>query len=204
VVLNYILQPKGNVVLLMGGVACALIAVILDGKAYGNLARAGQGASRKSIVVCVISGILMGLWSPFMTYAMTRGNSLTPYSAATFLTLGALLSCFIWNIYFMRKPLVGEPVSFSGFFSGPPRGHLLGLLGGAVWGLGTVFNLAAGSSTAFAISYAIGQSAPMVAAVWGLFVWKEFAGSGSRARVFLTLMFVSYILAILLVANSNG
>jgi glucose uptake protein len=204
VVLNYILQPKGNGLLLMAGVACAFIAVILDGKAYGNLTRVGKGASRKSIVVCVISGVLMGLWSPFMTYAMTRGHSLTPYSAATFLTLGALLSCFIWNIYFMKKPLVGEPVSFSGFFSGPPSGHLLGLVGGAIWGLGTVFNLAAGSSTAFAISYAIGQSAPMVAAAWGVFVWREFAGSGNRARLYLGLMFVFYILAILMIAHSNS
>jgi glucose uptake protein len=147
----------------------------------------------------------MGLWSPFMTYAMTRGDyPLTPYSAAVFLTLGALLSCFIWNIYFMKKPLVGEPVNFSAFFSGPPSGHLLGLIGGGIWGVGTVFNLAAGNSTAFAISYAIGQSAPMVAAVWGLFIWKEFAGSGSRARIYLALMFVSYALAILLVARANG
>jgi len=204
VVLNYILQPKGNASLLMAGVTCALIAVILDGKAYGNLSRAGRGASRKSIVLCAISGTLMGLWSPFMTYAMTRGNSLTPYSAATFLTLGALLSCFIWNVYFMRKPLVGEPVSFSGFFSGPPSGHLLGLLGGGIWGLGTVFNLTAGKLTGQAISYAIGQSAPMVAALWGVLAWKEFAGSGSRAKIYLALMFVFYALAILLVAGANG
>src|SRR4029077_11487515 len=204
VLLNYILQPKGSAALLAAGVACALIAVVLDGKAYGSLVRAGRGASRKSIVICVISGTLMGLWSPFMTYPMTRGNSLTPYSAATFLTLGALLSCFIWNIYFMKKPLVGEPVSFSGFFSGPPSGHILGLLGGCVWGLVTVFNLAAGTTTAFAISYAIGQSAPMVAALWGLLAWKEFAGSGPRAKVYLTLMFVSYALAIALVARASG
>src|SRR5579863_7843503 len=176
VVLNYILQPKGNGVLLMAGVAFALIAVILDGKAYGNLPRTGQGASRKSIIVCVVSGILMGLWSPFMTYAMTRGHSLTPYSGTTFLTLGALLSCFVWNVYFMKKPLVGDPVSFSGFFTGPPSGHLLGLAGGFIWGLGTVFNVVAGKATTFAISYAIGQSAPMVAALWGVLAWKEFAG----------------------------
>jgi glucose uptake protein len=144
------------------------------------------------------------LWSPFMTYAMTRGHSLTPYSAATFLTLGALLSCFIWNIYFMKKPLVGEPVGPGGFFRAPASGHLLGLFGGFIWGTGTVFNLVAGKTTTFAVSYAIGQSAPMVAALWGLFVWKEFAGSGSRARLFLGLMFVFYILAILLVAHANG
>ena len=204
VVLNYVLQPKGNAWLLMSGVACALIAVILDGKAYGRLRRVGESSSRKSIVLCIVSGVLMGLWSPFLTYAMTRGQSLTPYSAATFLTLGALLSCFLWNVYFMKKPLVGEPVGFGGFFRAPASGHLLGLLGGFIWGTGTVFNLVAGKTTTFAVSYAIGQSAPMVAALWGLFVWKEFEGAESRAKVYLGLMFVFYILAILLVAHANG
>jgi glucose uptake protein len=204
VVLNYALQPKGNAVFLALGVACALLAVILDGKAYGSLSAAGRTVTRKSVVTCVVSGVLMGLWSPLSTYGQTRGNALTPYSSAVFLTLGALLSCFLWNIYFMRKPLVGEPVGFGGFFSAAPSGHLLGLLGGVIWGVGTVFNVVAGKSTAFAISYAIGQSAPMVAALWGIFVWKEFAGSGSRAKVLLAFMFVFYALAILLVARSNG
>lgn len=204
VVLSYALQPKGNALFLAIGVACALVAVTLDGKAYGSLASAGRSVSRKSIVTCIVSGILMGLWAPFVTRAMTHGNPLGPYSIAVFLTLGALLSCFLWNIYFMKKPLVGEPVSFSGFFTGPPSGHLLGLAGGVIWGTGMVFNLVAASVTSVAISYAIGQSAPMVAALWGVFAWKEFAGSGSRAKLYLGLMFLFYILAILLVARANG
>ena len=109
----------------------------------------------------------MGLWAPFVARAMTNGNTLGPYSIAVFLTLGALLSCLIWNIYFMKHPLVGEPVSFAGFFSGPMSGHALGLLGGFIWGIGMVFNLVAASFTGVAISYAIGQSAPMVAALVG-------------------------------------
>jgi glucose uptake protein len=204
VVLSYALQPKGNPVLLALGVAFALAAVIADGKAYGSLRSAGRNVSRKSVVTCVVSGILMGLWAPFMANAMTRGNSLGPYSAAVFLTLGALLSCFIWNVYFMKHPLVGEPVSFSGFFRAPASGHALGLFGGFVWGTGTVFNLVAASLTGVAISYAIGQTAPMVAALWGVFAWKEFAGAGGRARFYLGLMFVFYGLAILLVAKAYG
>jgi len=204
VVLSYILQPKGNALFLAAGVACALIAVILVGKAYGSLARTGSTVSRKSIVTCVVSGVLMGLWAPFVTRAMTHGNPLGPYSVAVFLTLGALLSCFLWNVYFMKRPLVGEPVSFAGFFSGPPSGHLLGLAGGLIWGTGMVFNLVAASFTGVAISYAIGQSAPMVAALWGLLAWREFAGSGPRAKIYLVLMFVFYALAILLVARAHG
>ena len=204
VVSSYALQPKGNAALLAAGVLCALIAVVMDGKAYGSLAIAGRSVSKKSIVVCVVSGVLMGLWAPFVARAMTNGNTLGPYSIAVFLTLGALLSCLIWNIYFMRRPLAGEPVGFSGFFSAPISGHALGLLGGFIWGTGMVFNLVAAHFTGVAISYAIGQSAPMVAALWGVLAWKEFAGAPGKAKIYLVLMFVFYGLGILLVARANG
>jgi glucose uptake protein len=202
VVTSYLLQPRGNAVMLGAGVACAFVAVVLDGKAYSQLAAASRKASKKSIVVCIVSGVLMGIWAPFVTRSMTVGNTLGPYSVAVFLTLGALLSCFVWNIYFMKNPLVGEPVAFSGFFTAPVSGHLLGLLGGAIWGLGTVFNLVAASFSGVAISYAIGQSAPMVAALWGVLVWKEFAGANRAARAYLALMFVFYVLAIIMIARA--
>jgi glucose uptake protein len=201
--LSYILQPKGNMMLLAFGVVCALLAVIFDGKAFGSLP-GGRAASRKSIIVCIVSGVLMGLWNPFVAYGATRGNALTPYSSVVFLTLGALLSCLIWNTYFMKHPLVGEPVSFGGFFQAPISGHALGLLGGVIWAAGTMFNVVAGKATGFAISYAIGQSAPMVGALWGVFVWKEFEGAPGKAKLYLTLMFVFYCLGILFVAKSNG
>jgi glucose uptake protein len=204
VVSSYALQPKGNAALLAAGVLCALIAVVMDGKAYGSLAIAGRSVSKKSILICVVSGVLMGLWAPFVARAMTNGHALGPYSIAVFLTLGALLSCLLWNIYFMKHPLVGEPVNFSGYFSGPISGHALGLLGGFIWGIGMVFDLVAASFTGVAISYAIGQSAPMVAALWGVLAWKEFAGAPGKARMYLALMFVFYCLGILLVARANG
>jgi glucose uptake protein len=203
VVSSYILQPKGNAGMLAAGVACAVIAVVLDGKAYGNLSNTNRSVSKKSIVTCVVSGVLMGLWAPFVTRSMTQGNTLGPYSVGVFLTLGALLSCFVWNIYFMKKPLVGEPVRFGDFFRGPAAGHLLGIIGGCIWGLGTVFNLVAARFSGVAISYAIGQSAPMVAALWGVLAWKEFQGANSKAKKYLALMFVFYLLAILLVAQAN-
>jgi glucose uptake protein len=204
VISSYALQPKGNAALLAAGVLCAFIAVVMDGKAYGSLAIAGRPVSKKGIVLSVVSGVLMGLWAPFVARAMTHGNTLGPYSIAVFLTLGALLSCLIWNTYFMSRPLVGEPVSLAGFFSGPISGHALGLLGGFIWGVGMVFNLVAASFTGVAISYAIGQSSPMVAALWGILAWKEFAGAPGKARMYLVLMFVFYCLGILLVARANG
>ena len=203
VILSYVQQPKGNLGMLAAGVLCALVAVVLDGKAYGQLG-SGRKVSRKGLVVSVVSGLLMSLWAPFSTRALTHGNPLGEYSVCVFLTLGALLSCFIWNFYFMEHPLEGgEPVAFSGFFHGPARGHLLGLLGGGIWATGLVFFSVASHYTGVAISYSIGQSAPMVAALWGIFAWKEFAGANRRAQAYLALMFIFYILAILLVSRAN-
>lgn len=202
-VLSYILQPKGNLGMLAAGLICAVAAVILDGKAYGELG-SGKTISRKGLITCVVSGVLMGTWAPFSTRAMTHGNALGPYSVSVFLCLGALLSCAIWNTYFMKHPLVGEPVDFGGFFRGPVSGHVLGLIGGGIWATGMVFDLVASNYTGVAISYAIGQSAPMVAALWGVFAWKEFAGANTKAKAYLGLMFIFYILAILLVARASS
>jgi glucose uptake protein len=204
VVLSYELQPKGNPLLLALGVVFAVVAVILDGKAYAALACPNRAVSRKSIIVCVISGVLMGLWAPFVTRALTAGVPLTPYSTAVIFTLGALLSCFVFNIYLMRHPLNGAPVSMGGFFHASVTDHLLGLTGGIVWGVGTVFNLVAANFTGVATSYAIGQASPMVAALWGVLAWHEFQNARPRAKVYLGLMFIFYVLGIISVARAHG
>jgi glucose uptake protein len=203
VVLSYALQPTGNAMLLSFGVLLAVGAVIMNGKAYASLASSGRSVSRKSIVVCVISGVLMGLFAPFVTHSLTSAAPLTPYSVAVFFTLGALLCCFVPNVYFMKHPLVGEPVVLGDFFKASMPNHLLGLAGGIIWGLGTVLNFVGASCTGVAISYAIGQSAPMVAALWGVGVFKEFAGASRKSYVFLSLMFLFYVLAICQVAMAH-
>jgi|SRR5579859_794606 len=200
VVLSYALQPKGNSRLLAMGVAFAVLAVILIGKAYGELKRGEQSVSRKGVIVCVISGLLMGIFAPFVTKAMTASRPLTPYSVAVLFTLGALVCCFVFNTLLMRNPLVGSPIGFAGYRMASPTYHALGLLGGAVWGIGTVFNFVAASLVGVAISYAIGQASPMIAALWGVAVWHEFRGANSQAKAYLSGMFASYILALVLIA----
>lgn len=202
VVLSYAIQPKGSAGLLAAGVGMALLAVILIGKAYGELAGPDRTVSRKGIIVCVISGVLMGTFAPFVTRAMTAARPLTPYTVAVFFTLGAFICCFFFNTYLMKKPIVGDPLTFSGYRSAPASYHVLGLLGGVVWGVGTVFNFVAASLVGVAISYAIGQASPMIAALWGVFVWHEFRGSGGRARAYLVAMFAAYLIALVLIARA--
>ena len=202
-VLTYLVQKTGNPVLLFAGVALAVVAIIADALAYKALSGGKLQVTKKGIWICIISGVLMGAWSPFTAASMAEGpGQLTPYTSTVFFTFAALVSTFFFNIYFMQKPLAGEPVSFAGYLKGSPSWHALGLLGGFIWCLGTAFNLIAGRSAGFAISYAMGQSAPMVAAIWGIFVWKEFAGAGGKSKMYLALMFVFYIGAIAVIANA--
>ncbi|HZM68849.1 MAG TPA: GRP family sugar transporter [Candidatus Cryosericum sp.] len=196
VVLSYLLQPKGNPVLLALGLVLATLAIICDGRAYASLPVGGRAVGRKGYTVCLASGALMGLFAPFVTRALTTGHPLTPYSIAVFYTLGALLCCFVVNIHFMRHPLVGTPIGFRAWIEAPARDHLLGVAGGVIWGFGTVFNFVAAGFVGVAIAYAIGQAAPMVAAFWGVVAWNEFRGAGSRAWWSLGLMFGFYVLAL--------
>lgn len=201
-VLSYALDPQGDSLLLALGIAIAIVAIIMDGKAYANLSGGNREVSRKSVIVCIVSGVLMGLFAPFVTRALTTGNALTPYSVAVFFAIGAFLCCFVVNVYFMKHPLVGEPVDFSGLFTARPVDHLYGILGGFIWGVGGAFNFIAADKVGVPISYAIGQSAPMVAAAWGVFVWKEFRGANSQAKMYLALMFACYLVALLVISRA--
>jgi glucose uptake protein len=129
---------------------------------------------------------------------------LTPYSAIVVFSVGVLLSNFIFNTYAMKRPFVGTPVSYKEYFNGKFPTHLVGILGGAVWCLGTAFSYIAAGKAGAAISYALGQGAPMIAAIWGIFIWKEFKGSSKRVNALLTLMFILFILGLGLIILSGS
>ena len=200
VLLSYLLQPKGSAMLLGSGIVMAVLAVTMIGRAYGALQK--RAVSRKGVAICIVSGLLMGTFAPFVTKAMTAAQPLTPYTVAVCFTVGSLICCFLFNTYLMRRPLVGEPVDFSGYRAAPASYHALGLLGGIVWGLGTVLNFVAAGFVGVAISYAIGQASPMIAALWGVLVWREFRGAGAAARGYLVAMFVCYVVALVLIARA--
>lgn len=202
VVLSYALQPKGSPALLAMGVLMAVVAIVLIGKAYGALQPAGRTTSRKGQIVCIVSGALMGLFAPFVTRSMTAEQPLTPYTVAVLFTFGALACCFVFNVYLMKKPLVGTPVGFADYKRASLSYHLLGLAGGAIWSIGTTFNFVAASLVGVAISYAIGQASPMIAALWGVAVWREFRGASGKAKGYLAGMFASYVLALVLIASA--
>lgn len=199
VLLNYALEPKGNVLLLFGGVALVVLAIVLDALAYKKREVEKQSVSSRGIQISIACGILMGMFYPLVVKAKTGSGSLGPYAVALFFCLGAALCAIPVNALFMKKPLTGAaPVSMSQYFGAKPAYHLWGIIGGAIWCTGLVFNLVASTANLVgpAISYAIGQGATMISAIWGVFIWREFVNAPKESRKFIPLMFLFFIIGL--------
>ncbi|MBQ4126490.1 MAG: multidrug DMT transporter permease [Alistipes sp.] len=213
VIINYLGAPKGDPMLLFLGVALIVVAIVCNGIASGRMAKGGEQSksNRKGMILSVVAGVLMSFFYRFVAAAMDLDNfeqptagMLTPYSAIFVFSIGVLISNFVFNTFVMRRPFVGEPVSYSEYFKGSISTHLVGILGGAIWCLGTAFSYIAAGKAGAAISYALGQGAPMIAAIWGVFIWKEFKGSDSKTNWLLGIMFLFFIVGLGLIVLSGG
>ena len=212
VVNNYIVNHTGNPALLAIGVALVVIAIICNGVASGKKGESGisKADQKKGIILAVCAGLLMSFFSSFVMRGMGNVDAVadsakfaapyaTPYTASVIFTLGVLLSNFLFNTIVMKKPFVGEPATYKQYFAGNAKTHLVGMLGGAIWCLGTALSYITSKAAGPAISYALGQGAPMIAAIWGVFVWKEFKGSGKNVYTLLGLMFLFFIVGLSLI-----
>jgi glucose uptake protein len=180
VVVNFVKLPSGDPVLLFAGVAAVMIAIILDALAYRRLP-SDRTTTIKGIVISITAGVLMGFFFRFVVASMAtdfanpEAGKLTPYTAVFVFSVGLLFSNLLWNTIVMRKPFVGDPVSYGSYFrEGTPRLHLVGILGGIIWSIGMSFSIIASGVAGPSISYGLGQGATMIAAFWGVFIWKEF------------------------------
>lgn len=212
VLINYIGSAKGDPVLLFGGVALVIVAIVLNGIAYKMISRGSRSAaSSRGIVLALLAGLLMSFFYRFVAASMDLDNfvtpaagKMTPYSAMVVFAVGIFLSTFIFNSIAMKRPVSGTPVSISAYFKGGFPIHLVGVLGGVIWGLGNALNLIAAGKAGAAISYGLGQGATLVAALWGVFVWKEFRGGGRRVDWLLGWMFALFVAGIgLIIAAGN-
>lgn len=199
VVTTYLATPEGNVPMLAAGVAFVCVAIVLDAVAYGKLG-GGKSDVKKGVFISVVAGALMGFFYSFVSKSMAAADAsgalevgkLTPYTAVVMFSLGLLLSNFIFNVAMMRKPLSGSPCTFEQYFGGSLKTHAIGVLGGIIWSCGMNFNILAAPAADPALAYGLGQGATMVSALWGVFIWKEFAGAPKGTNKLIALMFIFF------------
>ncbi|MGZ3812186.1 MAG: GRP family sugar transporter [Mucilaginibacter sp.] len=200
VLLNYFAAQKGDPVFLFLGVAFITFAILLNALAYMRSGGTNQKVSAKGIVISLVAGLLMSFFYRFIAGAMDLGNfihpaagKMTPYTAVFVFSIGIFISNFLFNTLLMKRPIDGPPVNYKQYFSTRMPTHLVGVLGGLIWGLGNSLNLIAAGKAGPAISYGLGQGATLIAALWGVFIWREFAHAPKSINVYLFLMFLFFV-----------
>ena len=204
VIINYIGSQKGDPLFLFLGVGLVTVAIILNALAYKKSSAGKQKVSTKGILVSILAGVLMSFFYRFIARSMDLDNfvnpapgKMTPYTAVVIFSLGVFISNFLFNTVLMRKPISGEPTGYKAYFKGKLPIHLVGILGGIIWGIGNSLNLIAAGKAGAAVSYGLGQGATLVAALWGVFIWKEFKSAPKGTNLMLTIMFLLFVSGII-------
>ncbi len=207
---NYLPNPEDyNALYLFLGVGLVTLAIILNAMAYKKVFKGSR--STKGIIISLVAGLLMSFFYRFVADSMSKdlahieAGTFTPYAAVFVFSIGIFISNFLFNFYFMKNPVSGKPVSYKMYFrQGTSKLHIVGILGGVIWSLGMILSIMAGDIAGYAISYGLGQGATLVAAIWGVFVWKEFRNAPKGTSGLLALMFASFIVGLVLIILANG
>lgn len=216
IIFNYIIEVRSGAemkstptTMLFIGVGIIFIAIILTMIAYKKLASQQKKTTTAGIVLSVLAGLFIAFFYGFVVKSLdpvfvTGGaGKLGPYSGVLFFTLGAFLTTFIFNPFFMKKPVEGPPVNMKQYFAGSLKTHSIGLLGGLIWASGMVVSFMAVGAGDPAVSYALSNAAPVVAILWGVFVWKEFKDAPKGTNKILTIMFILYLIGLIVITASK-
>jgi glucose uptake protein len=211
VVINYIAQPKGNPMLIFTGVGLITLAIILDALAYRNQQglESDKAVLVKGVSLALVGGILMGLFyylvqnSLSADYVHLDPGKFGPYAAVLVFSAGSFVSNLLFNSYLMSHPFKDAKVRYSDYFkTGTLKYHLIGVLGGLINCTGTTSNFVASKTASPAIAYGLGQGGTMIAAIWGVFIWKEFKGASKGTVAMITAMFVFFLTGLVLLVTA--
>lgn len=210
VLINYSAAQKGDPVLLFTGVALVMIAILINAAAYKRKTANETKVSGKGILLSIVAGVLMSFFYRFIAASMDIENfvspavgKMTPYTAVFVFSVGIFISNLLFNTILIKKPFVGEPTSYNAYFKGNFSTHLIGIFGGLIWGLGNSLNLIAAGKAGPAISYGLGQGATLIAALWGVFIWKEFKNSQKGTNTLVMAMFFFFVIGLTLLVYSG-
>jgi glucose uptake protein len=204
---SYLEEPKGDPGLLFAGVALIVFAMIMSAIAHRCLPHGGGKRPVRGLIFSVLAGCIMGFFYPELMRSISPNfnaapivpGMLTPYVALVAFGVGVLGSNLIWNSIFMWA----GKVSYRDYFRGSARLHGIGILGGVIWMIALSFNVIASSVAGPAISYALGQGATLVAALWGLLIWHEFRLAPAGTNKYIALMLAGYASGLILIGAAT-
>jgi glucose uptake protein len=195
---SYLEDPKGNPSYLFAGVALIVFAMIMSAAAHSRLPLSGGKNRVRGLLFSIVAGCIMGLFYPQLMRAIGPAK-LTPYVALIFFGVGVFLSNFVVNTIFMKT----GGITYADYFRGTPKLHFIGILGGSIWMLALSTNVIASNAAGPAISYALGQGATLVAAIWGVLIWREFESAPKGTGFYIALMFIGYASGLILIGAAT-
>jgi glucose uptake protein len=211
---SFALNPGVNAAFLFTGAGAVLAAIVFDILALKTWSdtqlkipvEPGKGKSRKSassrgVFLSIGGGLLLGSFSPLIQMTRNAENGLGPYSLGFIFAIGVFVSTFVFNLFFMNLPVQGDPVDVARYFRVKFKLHALGMLGGIVWYVGMITSLIGGRVEGAAqvtppVSYVLAQGGIVIAALCGLFLWRELEGADSSVKTHLGLMFFLLLVGI--------
>ncbi len=200
---------QGNQLMLWFGVALIVVAILICGQAYNKLSSSKHSTPRAGIILAVIAGIAIMFFYGFVVksiapqYISGGTGTLTPYTAVFFFAVGIIISTPIFNSFAMKHPVSGSKVTMKDYFGGSLRTHMVGVFGGFIWMGGMVISFMGAGAANPAIAYALSNAAPVVAMIWGVFIWKEFKGAPKGTDMLIAAMFALFVAGLISITLSN-
>src|ERR1017187_1903620 len=201
----------GNMLLLAAVSVSGLAVAFPMGMAKHEVrARAGQAKSTrrpspvKGIILALLAGLFLGCFTPMVEKARYGDQGLGPYAVGFIFAFGAFFSSFVFDIFFMNLPVEGEPLEFGGYLRGHMRQHLAGLGSGFVWYTGLLLawvctSVPAAIQGELILRFMMAQGSPILAALWGIVVFREFKNSDVRVKLLGTLMLVLFLCGVAMI-----
>src|SRR4030095_5021563 len=130
---------------------------------------------------------------------------LVPYSCGFLFAFGVFFSTFVYEIFFVNLPVEGEPVELGAYLSGRTGQHVAGIASGFIWYAGTIMAWVCSSvpesmQVQPTLRSLLSQGAPLLAALWGIVVFREFKDGDMRVKLLGALMLVLLVCGMAMVA----
>ncbi|BDC52187.1 multidrug DMT transporter permease [Bryobacterales bacterium F-183] len=155
-----------------------------------------KSIATKGVVLSLLAGFFLGPVSILIDMSREGDMGIPGYVVIMFFAVGMLFTSLLVSPFWMNFPIEGEPLGISAYFKkANVRTHLLGFVGGVIAMAGFAAMTLAGAVPAnqqigTVISLALTMGIMALGTAWGVVVWGEFAGTGSRVRTLVMLMFV--------------
>lgn len=168
-------------------------------------------SAAKGLLLAIVAGALMWIMFPLINKARVGDFGLGPYGLTVMFSLGVVATTFMFNLFFINLPVDGEPIELLSYFQGGIGVHLLGFGSGIMLCAGILaYFVVQGGAPETQLkpltSYAIQQGAVLVAAIVGIFGWKDFRDAEPRVRamVWSFLLLFALGLGVLVTAGKAG